>query len=338
MGIGGLGGIVAVLPKPNGGSKVSEKTYKIELTPPDIAPYRSGNTGVDFVTTWDSNEPGPHVMVNAVVHGNESCGAVAVDFLFKHGIRPTRGKLTLSFANHEAYQRFDPSDPSATRFVDEDFNRLWSPEVLEGPRDSVELRRARALRPIIDEADYLLDIHSMQTKCAPLSMAGPLPKGRELAAAIGFPAHVVIDAGHAAGRRMRDYGGFGDPLSAKNAILVECGQHWEASSGPVAIESTLRFLRHLDVIDPGFASAHLREAPPAPQKFIEGTEAVTIKTDRFEFVDEFYGLEAIPTAGTVVAHDGEEPIVTPYDDCVLIMPSRRRQRGQTAVRFGRYIA
>ena len=43
-------------------------------------------------------------------------------------------------------------------------------------------------------------------------------------------------------------------------------------------------------------------------------------------------------AGTVMAHDGEEPIVTPYDDCVLIMPSRRRQRGQTAVRFGRYIA
>ncbi|MCH7793546.1 MAG: succinylglutamate desuccinylase, partial [Proteobacteria bacterium] len=50
------------------------------------------------------------------------------------------------------------------------------------------------------------------------------------------------------------------------------------------------------------------------------------------------GLETIPTAGTVLAHDGDEPIVTPYDDCVLIMPSRRLQPGQTAVRFGRYIA
>jgi hypothetical protein len=28
---------------------------------------------------------------------------------------------------------------------------------------------------------------------------------------------------------------------------------------------------------------------------------------------------------------------TPYDDCVLIMPSRRSGRGQTAVRLGRYV-
>jgi len=29
---------------------------------------------------------------------------------------------------------------------------------------------------------------------------------------------------------------------------------------------------------------------------------------------------------------------TPYDDCVLIMPSRRLVKGQTAVRLGRYVA
>ena len=31
-------------------------------------------------------------------------------------------------------------------------------EVLQGPRDSVELRRARQLRPFVDAADLLLDI------------------------------------------------------------------------------------------------------------------------------------------------------------------------------------
>ena len=36
--------------------------------------------------------------------------------------------------------------------------------------------------------------------------------------------------GHAAGMRMRDYGGFGDPKSPKNALLIETGQHWRASS------------------------------------------------------------------------------------------------------------
>jgi hypothetical protein len=31
-------------------------------------------------------------------------------------------------------------------------------------------------------------------------------------------------------------------------------------------------------------------------------------------------------------------VTTPYDDCVLIMPSRRLDKGQTAVRLGRYVA
>jgi hypothetical protein len=29
-------------------------------------------------------------------------------------------------------------------------------------------------------------------------------------------------------------------------------------------------------------------------------------------------------------------VLTPYDDCVLVMPSRRLTRGSTAVRLGRY--
>ena len=317
---------------------MSKQDYSIELTPPEISPYKAGNTGLDYVATFDSGSAGPHVMVNAVTHGNEICGAIALDFLFRQSVRPRRGKLTLSFANVGAYLRFDPAQPTATRFVDEDFNRLWSADVLDGPRDSTELRRARELRPIVDGVDFLLDIHSMQRKTAPLSMAGPLPKGRELARAVGFPAYVVSDAGHAAGRRLRDYGGFGDPASPKNAMLVECGQHWESSSAGVAIEATLRFLRHLDVIAAGFADSHLSGAALAPQKVIEVTEAITIKTDDFAFVDDFKGLEVIPAAGTVLAHDGDETVATPYDDCVLVMPSLTLKPGQTAVRLGRYVA
>ena len=36
--------------------------------------------------------------------------------------------------------------------------------------------------------------------------------------------------------------------------------------------------------------------------------------------------------------DGDKPIATPYDDCVLVMPSRRLRRGESAVRFGRFVA
>jgi len=141
----------------------------VGLAAPDIAPYAVGNTGTPYVTTFDSRRPGPHVLVNALTHGNEICGAIALDRLFRDGVRPAAGKLTLSFANTAAYARFDPADPTASRFVDEDFNRLWDDATLAGPRQSTELARARVLRPLVASADLLLDIHSMQHASAPLA-------------------------------------------------------------------------------------------------------------------------------------------------------------------------
>jgi predicted deacylase len=312
--------------------------YPVELAPPDISAYRAGNTGVDYVHSIRSGSTGPAVGITAIVHGNEPCGAIALAWLLEHDIRPARGSLTLAFVNTEAYARFDPADPNATRWVDEDLNRVWAPEVLDGPRRSVELERARELRPMVEGIDLLLDIHSMQHPTEPLMLAGPLARGRELARAVGVPAVVVSDAGHAAGRRLRDYGGFAEPGSTKNALLVECGQHWEAEAGPRAIETALRFLHATGVMAEDCGAAFLRESPtPPPQRFIEVTEAVTIETDRFAFAAPYRGLEVIEAAGTRIATDGDRPVLTPYANCVLIMPSKRLWPGQTAVRLGRIV-
>ncbi|MEE9559301.1 MAG: M14 family metallopeptidase [Acidiferrobacterales bacterium] len=312
-------------------------SYLVNLQAPDITPYRAGNIGVDYVTTFDSGKPGPHIMLSAVVHGNELCGAITLDFLLRNDVRPTRGKLTLGFMNVAAFERFDPANPDVSRYVDEDFNRVWDKTVLEGTRDSTELRRARELRPIVDQADYLLDIHSMQHPTVPLCMCGPLEKGRQLARELAYPAHAVSDAGHTAGRRLRDYGPFGEETDPRNALLIECGQHWEAGSAVAAKEMALRFLAHYDVVDPQFIADHLPADPPAGQKLIEVTGPVTIKTDNFKFTQDFRGMELITAAGTVIGYDGDEAIKTPYDNCVLIMPSRRLRKGESAVRFGRFI-
>ncbi len=314
----------------------SVDSYPLELQPPDIAAHREGNTGIDWVWSFAAGEPGPHVLLSAVVHGNELCGAIALDGFLREGLRPRRGRLSLAFMNVAAFHRFDPADPTASRFVDEDFNRVWSPAVLDGPRRSVEIERARQLRPFVDGVDLLLDIHSMQHRTPPLMMAGPLDKGRRLAREVGIPELVVSDQGHAAGRRLRDYGAFAEPDSPKNALLVECGQHWEAAAAPLAVETALRFLLACGTLDAADVAGRLSPSVPA-QRFIEVTEAVTIESDAFRFVEDFKGLETIAEKGSVLADDGGRPVTTPYDDCVLIMPSRRLQRGQTAVRLGRFL-
>lgn len=302
----------------------------------DIAPWRAGNTGIDYVTTLDSDRPGPHVMVNALTHGNEISGPRAIGFLRDHDIRPTRGRLTLSFANVAAHARFDPAAPFASRYVDEDFNRVWDPAVLDGPRHSIELARARQLRPIVDDVDLLLDLHSTSLPMAPMLLAGTRAKGLDLARGIGFPAHVVIDAGHAAGRRLRDYAAFDDPASAKAAMLVECGQHFEPRAARVAIETTLRFLVHAGVIAAEVAAPHLT-LEAAPQTVVRVTEAVTINSATFAFTRPLAGFEVIPQAGTPIARDGATEIRTPYDDCVMVMPGNDLRPGLTAVRLGRIV-
>ena len=308
---------------------------RVELEPPDLEPYRRGNIGIDYATSFDSGRAGPHVLVNALTHGNEICGAIALDRLFREVVRPARGKLTLCFANIAAYRAFDRANPNASRYIDEDFNRLWDEATLSGPRQSAELARARVLRPLYESAELLLDLHSMQYATAPLMLIGLAPKTEALARRVGMTELMVRDSGHAAGSRLRDFGAFADPQAPQTALLVECGQHWERRSAEVATATTRRFLAAAGVLDEDEAARILAEPVP-PQRLITVTEAVTVQSDEFRFAAEYRGLEVIAKAGTVIGRDGGRPVVTPYDDCVLIMPSRRLGRGQTAVRLGRF--
>ena len=308
----------------------------VELTAPDIEAHRGSATGIDFVHTFESGRPGPHVMVNAITHGNEICGAIVVDRLLRLGLRPTRGTLTLSFANVDAFLRFDPRRPYATRFIDEDFNRVWNAPTLDGPRDSTELRRARAIRPFVEAADYLLDIHSMLEPSPPVMICGPLDKGIRFAFDVAIPRDVVSDEGHANGTRMRDFGGFGDSGSPKNALLVECGQHWERAAEVVAWQTTWRYLRHLDIVDREAAAREIAADAPPPQRLVRVTEAVVARTPEFRFAREFCGMEVLPREGDVIAYDDGEAIRAPYDNCVLVMPVPNNVKtGLTAVRLGR---
>lgn len=310
----------------------------VQIQPPDLSRWRDGGTGVDYVRVLDSGRPGPAVMVQALTHGNEYCGALALDWLLREGFAPARGRVTLAFANVAAFARFDANDPDRSRFVEEDYNRVWADEVLYGPRDSAELRRARELRPFVDGADFLLDLHSMHEPCRPIMVCGMIEKGAQFARRIGVPADLLIDTGHPAGLRMRDRGGFGDPASPRCAALIECGQHWERSSVDVAIDTTLRFLLVAGVADEAWVRSRLTLDPPAVQHLIRVTEPVVAKSADFRFVREFRGLEVIPEAGTPIARDGDTEWRTPYDDCVLVMPSLAHLRpGNTMVRLGRYL-
>lgn len=304
------------------------------LRGPDLSCHARGNAGLPFVHSFRAAAPGPHAMIAAVVHGNEVCGAIALDRLLRAGVRPLRGELSLAFVNTAAYA----ADPPA-RFLDEDLNRVWDPQALSGSRSSRELARARELRPLLDRVDRLLDLHSMQNQAEPVALAGEADKGAALAAAIGVPHSIVHDAGHPAGPRMRDYGPLADASAGPAAVLVECGEHRAPEAAALAWEVSLRFLLALRMLAPAEAEAlnGAPLAPPPPQRRIRVTGLVTAGRE-FRLARPFAGMDLIPRAGTVVAWNDGEAVQTPYDDCFLIMPNPTPAEGTTAVRLGRLVA
>jgi len=309
----------------------------IELQAPDIRAYAKGNTGVPYVHRIDSHRPGPVVMVQALTHGNELCGAIALQWLLQQPPVPLQGSLVLAFANVAAFERFDPAAPHASRCVDEDLNRVWADAVLFGPRDSVELRRARELQPFVDAADWLLDIHSMGEPAAPLMVCGTLDKNAVLARRLGTPADLLIDTGHPAGLRMVERGGFGDAHSPRHALLVECGQHWERAAEDVAIDTLVRFLHLSSVVDAAWAQARSRLPLPPAQRLVRVTEAVVARSTAFAWLVPPLAMSVIARQGTPIARDGDHTWLAPYDNTVLVMPGVNHVKpGNTMVRLGRF--
>ncbi|MCC7428994.1 MAG: succinylglutamate desuccinylase/aspartoacylase family protein [Alphaproteobacteria bacterium] len=316
-----------------------ELRFPVEITPPDIAPWRAGNSGVPYFWSYAGPEPGPHVLLVSLMHGNELCGAITIDTLLRAGVRPLRGRLTMGFANVDAFSRFDPSEPTTSRFVDEDMNRIWSAAELEGDRQSTELARARAMRPLVDRADIVLDLHSMLWESVPLILCGPQPRTEALALSLGAPALVVVDQGHANGPRLIDYARFVAADGTATGLLVESGQHWRRETPAVSLAAALSLLLGQGMIAPEAARA-LQPAAPAftRPRLARVTRTITAKTSSFAFVREVHGGDMIERRNTLIALDGDAEVRTPHDHCLLVMPSLRTSKGHTAVRLARFIA
>lgn len=310
---------------------MSETLPVMEVLPKDLSAYRKGNTGVDYVHRFDSGRPGPHVLVNALTHGNELCGMTAATHLLDQGVRPVAGTLTVSFANVAAYETFDPGRPYESRQLVHNLNRIWSSEWLDGPEDSPELRRARELRPVVAAADHVLDLHSTNADAGPFWVYPGYERNAAAALAIGRPAvHFVMPDGLGSGTPLIQYGRFGEASGQGVALVAECGQHFSRAASDLATAVALDFVAHFGVID------RVQDAPAMPQRRFELLRTCVIKTPEFRLVRPLQGFEVF-AKDELIATDGPEEIRAPCDDCTILMPARRAIVGREGVYLSRPI-
>src|SRR6185369_7437919 len=245
------------------GGSMNEPQTIFEVLPRDLSAYRTGNVGIDYVHRFESGRPGPHVLINALTHGNEVCGMVAVTHLLDAGVRPRVGTLTVSFAHVQAYESFDVGRPHDSRLLVHNLNRVWSAEWLDGTQDSPELRRARELQPV-----------------EPFWVYPGYGRNAAAALAIGRPSvHLLMPKGMRTGTPLIQHGRHGQEQGTGVALVVECGQHFLRSTADMAIAVTLDFLAHFGLVEREGA------APAAgPQRRFELLATPLIKTESFRFV------------------------------------------------------
>jgi predicted deacylase len=296
----------------------------IEVLPRDLSAYRHGNVGIDYVHRFESGRPGPHVLVNALTHGNEFCGMTAATHLLDSGVRPRIGTLTVSFSNVEAYESFDPARPFESRQLVHNFNRIWSPQWLDGPEESPELRRAREMRPVLAAADHILDLHSTSQDVTPFWVYPAFERNAAAALAIGRPSvHMVMPGGLGSGTPIIQHGRHGEADGHGVALVAECGQHFLRSTSVLAVEVALDFVAHFGLIERAVQAQ-------GRQRRFELLQTLLVKTPEFAFTRPVIGFESY-AKGELIATDGVDEIRAPCEDCTILMPTRKPVVGREAV-------
>lgn len=312
--------------------EISEKYTDVEYEAIDIEKYALGNTGIPYLWSFDSGKPGPHLMVCGIMHGNEIAGAVVLHRLLSENIQPLVGKLTLCFGNPKAYKRFDKKDPTSSRFVDQDINRVWGKELSDLSLTSYELTRARELSPIIETVDLMLDIHSMQASGPAVALLNDTPAALECAQGLSeVPFIITGKVPDPESLRLRDL-----PCFAKNnpkgaAIQIEAGQHWESETVENADRIVRQFLENYGLILP------TSRKPKVAQKRLKTIQIIQQEGSDFHYMTDIQSGDFFAEAGSLIGMDGNKEIVTPVDNCYFIMPVHFRRFagpcGRLAVEF-----
>jgi predicted deacylase len=284
---------------------------------------------------FDALRPGPRLVVLGGVHGNETCGSVALERLAAEidagGIALSRGTLTLVPVANPLARAL------GRREGDRNLNRMLRPTAI--PRDN-EDRIANRLCPLLAEHEALLDLHSFHTGGEPFAMIGPedndgavepfaqAAREQAFAACLGAPRVVEgwLDTYARGVRRRRERDGSGAPhadpeygvgtteyLRSRGGIAVtlECGQHEDPRAPGFAHDAVLRALAHLRMAEVGV------EPPAPPREVLRLVEVVDRLHPDDRFVRAWTSFEPVRAGEPVgLRHDGT-PVSAPADGRIV---------------------
>lgn len=287
-------------------------------------------------------QTGPKLIVLGAVHGNETCGTVAIQKIrqdIESGmIQIERGTLTLiPITNPLAYQ-------NEQRQGQRNLNRNM--QVTAMPHD-FEDQICNVLCPMLAAHDVLLDLHSFHTPGIPFAMIGPPNNGGELekfaraneeedfAQSLGIHRFVEgwldtyaigvherhvrgVDAnvnyGMGTTETMRRLGGIG--------ITLECGQHEDIAAPQLAYAAISKALVHL-----GMTSSGTPSDTRSPNQVIQIYRVVDRLHADDQFCREWRSFEPVKQ-GDLIANRRDGTALSADQDGWIVFPNPSAQVDQ----------
>ncbi len=168
-------------------------------TPTPTAPPHPRQASAHLVGRYGRSSSGPTVIVAGGLHGNEPSGVEALRRVFERlqsQRPPFQGQLVGLAGNLSALEQQE-------RFLEEDLNRIWTPERVEALRQSgasfgsLEQREQHELLEVLTEVlvgangeVYFLDLHTSSARGEPFVCIGDTLRNR--AFAMQFPVPMIL--------------------------------------------------------------------------------------------------------------------------------------------------
>jgi succinylglutamate desuccinylase len=266
-----------------------------------------------FTKHFTTKQRGPTVVVMGGVHGNERVGVRVIEELERNlSDNLLKGELYLILGNPEAYKLNH-------RFVETDMNRLFDQENLSVIRKSgsllnLEQRRVGEVLPILEKAEFLLDLHSTIKPSVPFIFVENTDKHLELATIFETefivsvkPNLNCLDLASCTDNFVDSQGGVG--------LTYESGWHKDNSSFEQVFLKTKKYLNYL-----GLTTFELQDYSknPCSPKHLLIEKAIIPQSDSFRYEKDFKNFDKV-SKGALIAKEGNTNILAEKDLYLLFV-------------------
>ena len=266
---------------------------------------------------FNSDVDGPHLIVLGAIHGDETCGPIAIKKVIQkfEGKESSllKGKVTfVPVCNADAYAQ-------GVRFVEENLNRIICKH--ETPKNN-EQHFANDVCDLISSADVMLDLHSFEAEGDPMVFLDhPEAEVQGLAEVLGGKVILYgwdnIYEGEAISSECTESWAY---KNCVKGLTFECGKNGTEESNVVAYEAILRTLSFYSMIevdiDPAQTKPHHIEMDKVVLKEKDGT-----------FAESFKDVVELKKDTLISIYNDGTEIRMPYDG-FLILPAANAPVGQ----------